>query len=105
MAARFTKLSHAIDAGIETMTAKAAVEQIEYWEDQLKDVDVAGAKGILTDLHSLKGKLQAETVDGAQVGKLLASLGEKTGKIADRVEDEKVAEQLKLVGEGLSKPA
>lgn len=102
MAARFTKLNNAIKSGIEDMPAKAAVEQIEYWEDQLKDVEITGAKGILTDLHALKAKLQAEEVDGEQVKKILGQLGEKTGKIGGRVDDEKIAEQLKGVGEALS---
>ena len=105
MAARFTKLNNAIKAGLAETPVKAAVEQIEYWEDQLKDVDATGAKGITTDLHSLKTKLQAGDVDGDAVVKLLKQLGDKTSKIAGKVDDEKVAEQLENLGAELGKLA
>ncbi|KQT82252.1 hypothetical protein [Aurantimonas sp. Leaf443] len=103
MAARFTKLNNAMKSGLETMAVKAAVEQIEYWEEQLAEVEVSGAKGILSDLGSLKTKLQAEEVDGAAVKKLLGSLGEKTAKIAGRVDDEAVSQHLTQVAQGLEK--
>jgi uncharacterized protein YdgA (DUF945 family) len=101
MPARFTKLNNAIKDGLASMTAKAAVQQIDYWEDQLKDVEVSGAKGILGDLHSLKTKLQADDIDGEAVKKLLGSLAEKTKKISGRVEDKDVEEQLNGVADGL----
>lgn len=103
MAARFTTLNNAIQKGLKSMAAKTAVSQIEYWEDQLKDVDVTGVKGIQTDLHSLKTKLTADDIDGDAVKKLLASLAEKTKNIAGRVENEKVSEQLAGVADGLAK--
>ena len=87
------------------MAASAAVSQIEYWEGELKDVDVSGSKGILSDLHSLKVKLQADEIDGDAVKALLASLGEKTAKIAGRVDDKAISEQLEGVAKGLSHSA
>jgi hypothetical protein len=98
MAARFTKLQNALNKGLKDMAAKAAVEQIEYWEGELEKVDVSGAKGIMTDLKSLKTKLSADDVDGAVVKKLLADLGAKTSRIAERVEDDKLGATLKDVG-------
>jgi hypothetical protein len=103
MPARFTTLNNAIEKGLKSMAAKTAVSQIEYWEDQLKDVDVSGVKGIQGDLHSLKSKLTADDIDGDAVKKLLASLAEKTKNISGRVEDEKVAQQLEGVADGLEK--
>lgn len=105
MAARFTKLNNAIKSGLETLAIKAAVEQIDYWQEQLADVETAGAKGIHSDLASLKTKLQADEVDGEAVKKLLGSLADKTEKIAGRVDDEKISEQLAGVGEGLQQAA
>lgn len=102
MAVRFTKLDNALSAGLKTMAAKAAVSQIEYWEEQLADVDVSGSKGILSDLDSLKKKLQADEIDGEAVQKLVASLGEKTTKISGRVEDKALSDHLAKVGEGLA---
>ncbi|QQR40528.1 hypothetical protein [Devosia rhizoryzae] len=101
MPARFTTLNNAISKGLSSMAAKSAVSQIEYWEEQLKDVDVTGVKGIQGDLHSLKSKLTANDIDGEAVKKVLASLAEKTKNISGRVEDEKVSEQLAGVAEGL----
>lgn len=103
MPARFTTLNNAISKGLKSMAAKSAVSQIEYWEDQLKDLDVTGVKGIQGDLHSLKSKLTADDVDGDAVKKLLASLAEKTKNISGRVDDEKVAAQLSGVADGLAK--
>jgi hypothetical protein len=103
MPARFTTLNNAIEKGLKSMAAKTAISQIEYWEDQLKDVDVTGVKGIQGDLHSLKGKLSADDVDGDAVKKLLASLAEKTKNISGRVENEKISEQLAGVADGLTK--
>ena len=101
MPARFTTLNTAFKNGLKSMTTKAAVKQIEYWEDQLKDVDVTGVKGIQGDLHSLKTKLQDDEIDGEAVKKLVASLAEKTKNISGRVEDEAVSQQLVAVADGL----
>ncbi|KKB78927.1 hypothetical protein VW35_10690 [Devosia soli] len=103
MPARFTTLNNAIEKGLKSMAAKTAVSQIEYWEDQLKDVEVSGVKGIQSDLHSLKSKLTADDIDGDAVKKLLASLAEKTKNVSGRVENEKVSEQLAGVAAGLEK--
>ncbi len=100
MAARFTTLANALDKGLESLKADAAVKQIEYWENELKDVEVAGVKGLLHDLESLKKKLQADEVDGAAVKTLLAKIGGETVRMAGR-SDEKVKDKLKEVGEKL----
>lgn len=105
MAARFTKLQNALTKGLKSMTVKAAVDQIDYWEEQLADVEVSGAKGILADLKSLKTKLSADEIDEAAVRKLLGELGGKTARIAERVEDEKLGTTLKEVGSGLDASA
>jgi hypothetical protein len=105
MAARFTKLQHALQKGLKDMAAKAAIEQIDYWDEQLKGVEVSGTKGIVADLHALKTKLQAGETDGAGIAKLLDDLGAKTARVAGRVDDEKLAATLKEVGEGLERSA
>ena len=100
MAARFTTLVHALDKGLAHMTADAGVKQIDYWENELKDVDVSGVKGLLHDLESLKKKLQADEVDGKTVKTLLAKIGGETVRIAGR-SDEKIQPKLHEVGEKL----
>lgn len=105
MPARFTTLSNALDKGVETMKPDAAIKQIEYWENELKGVEISGVKGLLGDLESLKKKLQADEPDGDAIRKLVAKIGGETGRIAGRAEDDKVGEKLKDVGERLEKAA
>ncbi len=101
MPARFTTLAHAFDKGLEHMTAAAGVKQIEYWETELKDVELSGVKGLLHDLEALKKKLQADPVDGEAVKNLLAKIGGETTRVAGRADDEKVAAKVKEIGEKL----
>ena len=104
MAARFTTLANALDKGIESMKPDAGVKQIEYWENELKDVEVSGVKGLLHDLESLKKKLQSDDVDGEAVKTLLAKIGGETTRIAGR-SDDKIQDKLKEVGEKLEAAA
>ena len=97
MPARFTTLNNALEKGLDSVKPDAAIKQIEYWEGELKDVDVSGVKGLLHDLESLKKKLQADELDGPAVQKLVQKLGGETGRIAGRV-DGPAAEKLKEVG-------
>ncbi|CAN5190612.1 hypothetical protein BH09PSE2_BH09PSE2_05280 [soil metagenome] len=101
MAARFTTLSNALDKNFEGLSPKAAVTQIEYWEDQLKSVEVSGVKGLLGDLHSLKMKLSADPIDEEAIKKLVGKIGGETGRIAGRTEDEKISAKLEEVGQKL----
>ena len=94
MPARFTTLHNALEKGLDSVKPDAAIKQIEYWEGELKDVEVAGVKGLLHDLEALKKKLQADEIDGPAVQKLVQKLGGETGRIAGRV-DGPAAEKLK----------
>ena len=100
MPARFTTLINALEKGLESLKTDAAVKQIEYWENELKSVEVAGVKGLSHDLESLKKKLQADEVDGQAVKALLAKIGGETARIAGRTDD-KTQAKLKEVGEKL----
>ena len=101
MPARFTTLNNAIEKGLDSVKPDAASKQIEYWEGELKTVDVSGAKGLLHDLESLKKKLSGDEPDGDAIKTLLAKIGAETTRIAGRAEDEKVAAKLKELGEKL----
>lgn len=101
MPTRFTTLDHALDKGLETMPAAAAVKQIETWETELKGAEFTGAKGLVHDLEALKKLLHAEPVDGAAVQKIVAKLGGETTRSASHATDEKAKAKLKEVGEKL----
>lgn len=103
MPARFTTLHNQLEKGLESVKADAGVRQIEYWENELKDVEVSGVKGLTHDLESLKKALAADEPDAARVKSLLHKIGGETTRVAGRVDDEKVAAKLKEVGEMLEK--
>ena len=102
MPARFTTLNNALEKGLDSVKPDAAIKQIEYWETELKAVEVSGVKGLLHDLESLKKKLQADEIDGPAIQTLVRKLGGETGRIAGRV-DGAAGETLKDVGAKLEK--
>lgn len=103
MPARFTTLNNAIEKGLETLKPDAAVKQIETWKAELEKVEVSGVKGLVHDLDALEKALHAPEPDGANVKTLLHKIGGETTRIAGKVEDEKVAANLKTLGEQLEK--
>ncbi len=98
---RYAATLKALKAGVQSMTAKAAVKNIEGWEEELEKVEVSGIKTLLKDLESLKKHLQKEEIDGAAVRKLVAKLGKETVAISGRV-DGKDAGKIKEIGEALA---
>ncbi len=102
MPARFTTLEHQIDAGFKDVKPDAAIKQIEYWEDQLKDAEFHGAKTLVHDLGALKKALHADTPDTAAIKTLVAKLGGETTRSASHAEGA-AAEKLKTVGAKLEK--
>ena len=103
MPARFTTLHNQLEKGLETVKADAGVKQIDYWENELKAVEVSGVKGLVHDLDALKKKLAADEPDTAAVKTLLAKIGGETVRIAGRLDDEKAAAKVKEIGEMLEK--
>ncbi len=93
-----------IKDGVKGFTVSAAVKNIEGWEATLEKVEAPGAKGILRDLEALKKHLQAETINGEQVKKLVLKLGKETVTIAGKSEG-KNAEKIKALGEALTHAA
>lgn len=87
--------------GVKGFTISAAVKNIEGWEASLEKVETPAAKAIVKDLEALKKALQADSVKGEQVQKLVAKLGKETVAIAAK-SDEKSAEKIKALGEALS---
>lgn len=94
----------ALKGGVQSITAKAAVKNIESWETTLADVEVSGVKTLLKDLDSLKKQLSKDEIDGDAVRKLVAKLGKETVTIAGRM-DGKDAGKVREIGEALSASA
>ena len=93
-----------IQDGVKSFTVSAAVKNIEGWEATLEKVEAPGAKTIIKDLENLKKHLQAQSIDGAAVQKLVAKLGKETVTIAGKA-DSKNADKVKQLGEALSAAA
>lgn len=102
MPKRFAATNAAIEKGLENATPKSAVGLIESWETELENAEFTGVKGIHADLERLKKELQKDEPRGETVTKLIGRLGAATTKSADRIEDEKVAEQVRALGQALS---
>lgn len=99
---QYAETQHALENGIENLSAEKAVTIIEKWEDSLKDVEASGAKGIVRDLGALKTALQKPEPDEAKIKALMTKLGEATTKIADGA-DGGAGEKLTSLGGGLTK--
>lgn len=102
MPAQFAATLKAIAAGATSMTPAAAVKNIEAWEAHLETVEVAGAKGLSADLGRLKKLLQAESLDGAAIGKLMVKIAGQTSRIAGRAEGKR-GQQVKELADALEK--
>ncbi len=90
--------------GVKGFTVTAAVKNIEGWEATLEKVEAPGAKAIIKDLENLKKHLQADTINGEQIRKLVLKLGKETLTIADK-SDSKNAAKIKSLGETLTHAA
>lgn len=102
MPKRFTATENAIEKGLETNTAASGSKLVASWEEELRNSDFPGAKGIAGDLERLRKALEADEPDGEKIQHLLTKLGESTVKSADRAEDEKVGEKVRALGEALT---
>ncbi|WP_419827634.1 hypothetical protein [Sphingomonas sp.] len=100
MALKFAGTMNAINRGLDETKPGKGADMIEDWEAALADVDVAGAKGILRDLASLRKQLEKPEPDSDRVHALLHRLGEATTKIADK--SDKAQDKLKALGEALA---
>ena len=102
MPARFTATNNAIEKGLENATPKSAIGLIDGWATEVEKTEFTGSKGLHGDLERLKKELQKDEPKGETVTKIIGKLGAATTKSADKVEDEKVAEQVRNLGQALT---
>ena len=93
-----------IQDGLKGFTVSAAVKNIEGWETTLEKVESPAAKTIVKDLENLKKHLQADTINGEQIKKIVLKLGKETVAIAGK-SDSKNADKIKALGEALTAAA
>lgn len=72
--------------GPTNMAASAAVSNIQQWQQTLTAANNPALQPILTDLQALEQALQAQPIDGSQVGQILSRLGGQTTAAAAAAE-------------------
>lgn len=102
MPKRFAATEGAIEKGLENTSPKNGAKLVGEWVAELEKTDIAGAKGLHGDLARLQKELEKDEPNGDRVSKILGKLGPATLKLADKAEDEKVAEKVRHLGEALS---
>ena len=102
MPQRFKATENAIEKGLENVTPKAAIGLIESWETDLQGAEFTGSKGLIGDLGKLRKELEKDELNGEAVAKLIGKLGASTTKSASKIEDEKIAEKVRHLGEALT---
>ncbi len=68
----------ALKGGLTAIPLDAAIANIEDWQAQLGGSSDAAVQDISSQLGELKTALQADTIDGTEVGGLLVRLGKGT---------------------------
>ena len=71
-----------LQGGLTAIPLDAAISNIEGWQAQLDGSSDAAVQDISSQLGELKTALQADTIDGTEVGGLLVRLGEGTAAAA-----------------------
>ena len=101
MPKRFAATEGAIEKGLDQTSPKNGAKLVHEWSTELEKTDVAGAKGVHGDLERLAKELEKDEPKPETIQKILGKLGPATLKLADKCEDEKVAEKVRALGEAL----
>ncbi len=102
MPKRFIATENAIEKGLDQASPKQGAKLVHDWSAELEKIDLPGAKGVHGDLDRLTKELEKDEPDTAKVQKILCKLGPATVKLADRCDDEKVAEKVRELGAALN---
>ncbi len=101
MPQRFAATENAIEKGLDKATPKAGAKLVEDWIKELESVEAAGVKGLHGDLVALEKELTKDEPNGDHIQKLLGKIGPSTVKLADKIDDAKVAGKVRSLGEAL----
>lgn len=93
-----------ISEGVQSVTTSVAIKNIEGWEERLQTLGSPAAQSICADLGTLKEHLQASSLDGEAIRKLVTKLGKDTVALASSAGGDK-ASQVKALGEALTQAA
>lgn len=102
MPKRFAATEAAAEKGLAHTSPKNGAKLVGEWAAALEEADVPGSKGLHADLVRLQKELEKDEPNGDRVQKILGKLGPATTKLADKAEDEKVAEKVRSLGQTLT---
>lgn len=102
MPKRFAATEGAIEKGLASTSPKSGAKLVADWVAELEKSDLPGSKGLHADLARLQKELEKDEPNGDRVQKILGKLGPATTKLADKAEDEKVAEKVRHLGQALT---
>ena len=88
----------ALQGGLTSIPADAAVANIQGWQTQLQGSNDPVVQGIATQLGELSTALQADTLDSAKVADLLSGLGTDTVSASESATDAQLKAQLINLG-------
>lgn len=72
----------ALEGGVTSLPLDAALANIESWQTTLEASDDPAVQALSAQLGELAAALQAESIDPAEVSRLMTSLGEGTAAVA-----------------------
>ena len=105
MPKRFAPIEHAAEQGLDKTTPAAGAKLVADWIGEVDALTFSGAKGLHADMVQLERELGKASPDADRVRKLLSKIGPATTKLADKCDDEKVANKVRSLGEALTKAA
>lgn len=73
----------ALEGGVTSLPLDAALANIEGWQTTLAGSDDPAVQALSAQLGELATALQAESIDPAEVSRLMTSLGEGTTAVAE----------------------
>lgn len=86
----------AVQGGLTSLPAEAAVDNIDGWRDALRASPNPIAREVYYDLGSLREELTSSEIDGERVGGLLIELGFNTQRLSIGLEGEMAANMAQL---------
>ena len=72
-----------VSADLLAVSPSVAIQTIDLWIARLDTVSAEGASDLRGDLTTLRNQLQSSPLDGPGIGRMLRSVGERTGALAE----------------------
>ena len=95
MPKRFAPVEHAAEQGLDKTNPATGAKLVSDWLGEVEALSSPHAKSLHGDMIQLERELGAESPDGERIKRLLGKVGPATAKLADKCDDEKMAEKVR----------